>query len=272
MSLNEITLNESELNTSLPPVSEGLDIISFNGYGLQNGSIITGGENFWFRNIAQRDISLIRKPQSDGDILNSAFFGGRNIRIVGALKSDTKQNLDDLIDDFKLNLSPVNKKLRRVVNWKAREINATMQNLTFGEKDNIYIPYELTFQSQDAFWRNEEEQSFSRIINTSPKTEQITNLWQEVFPSIIMGFGVWLSGVNTISIKNKGVGITISQSISDGDILVVDGREKFVKLNNTEIDFDGIFPLLETGVNSVVFEINGTFSVNMLMVYKLNLL
>jgi len=36
-----------------------------------------------------------------------------------------------------------------------------MESIKFGEKDNIAIPYTLTFISQDSFWSNEIEQSSS---------------------------------------------------------------------------------------------------------------
>jgi len=81
-----------------------------------------------------------------------------------------------------------------------------------------------------------------------------------------------LIGVTSVEITSDGVWIIISEIISDNDILVIDGRQKTVKLNDVEVDFDWIFPQLENGANTVVFTINGTFSVDVLMVYKLNLL
>jgi len=273
MSINSFAVNDKAVNTEDLPISEILDTISFNNFWLQNANIITTGESFGLRNSANRDISIFKAPQANGEILNSAFFRGRNITIEGFIVADNKTDLDDAIDEFKLNLSQSNKLLKWRVNWVIRQILATMESITFGEKDNIIIPYSLTFRSQESFWNNEIEQSFNLwTVTSSPRTEQVENLWQPSFPFILFGFWTGLSSVTSLSITIWGIWITINESISDNDILVIDGREKIVKLNDVEKDFDGIFPLLETWSNTVIFTINGTFSVDISMVYKLNLL
>lgn len=273
MSVNNSAVNDNAVNTSDLPISEILDTISFNNFWLQNADVITTGESFGLRNSANRDISLFKAPQANGEILNSAFFRGRNITIQWFITADSKTDLDDAIDEFKLNLSPQNKLLKWKVNWVLRQILATMESIIFWEKDNILIPYTLTFRSQESFWSNEIEQSFSVwTVTTSPRTEQVDNLGQPSFPFILIGFWAGLSGVTSLSVKIWGIWITINEAITDTDILVIDGREKTVKLNDVEIDFDGIFPILDTGSNTVVFTINGTFTVDITMVYKLNLL
>jgi len=273
MSVNNFTVNDQAVNTESLPISEILDTISFNNFGLQNANVITSGESFGLRNTSNRDISIFNNPQADWEILNSAFFRGRNITVDGYLIAWSKTLLDDAIDNFKLNLSPKNKLLKWKVNGKVRQIFATMESIKFGEKDNIAIPYTLTFISQDSFWSNEIEQSSSIWnIAISPRTEQVDNLGQPAFPFIVLGFLTGLIGVTSVEITSDGVWIIISEIISDNDILVIDGRQKTVKLNDVEVDFDWIFPQLENGANTVVFTINGTFSVDVLMVYKLNLL
>lgn len=273
MSVNNFAVNDQAVNTSDTAISEILDTISFNNFWLQNADIITTGESFGLRDSANRDISLFKAPQANGEILNSAFFRGRNITVQGFITADSKTELDDAIDEFKLNLSPQNKLLKWKVNGVLRQILATMESITFWEKDNVLIPYTLVFRSQESFWSNEIEQSFSVwTVTVSPRTEQVSNLGQPSFPFILFGFWAGLSGVTSVSATVWGIWITINEAISSNDILVVDGRQKTVKLNNVEVDFDGIFPILDTWSNTVVFTINGTFTVDISLVYKLNLL
>ena len=273
MTFNWFAVNDQAVNSESLPISEIIDSISFNNFWLQNSNIVTSWENFWLRNSSRRDINILSSPQIDWEILNSAFFRGRNITIEWFLVVENNIDLDDLIDDFKLKLSPKNKLLKWKVNWITRQILATMENIQFWAKNCIIIPYTITFKSQESFWSNEIQQSLPIwIVSSSPRTEQVNNNWQSSFPYILLGFSTWLSSVTSINIISNWIWITINESISDNDILIIDWREKCVKLNDVEIDFDGIFPILENGSNTLIFTINWTFSVDISLVYKLNLL
>jgi len=65
MSVNNFTVNDQAVNTESLPISEILDTISFNNFGLQNANVITSGESFGLRNTSNRDISIFNNPQAD---------------------------------------------------------------------------------------------------------------------------------------------------------------------------------------------------------------
>jgi hypothetical protein len=56
----------------------------------------------------------------------------------------------------------------------------------------------------------------------------------------------------------NGNTITINETIATSDILIIDSREKKVTLNDVEVDYTGIFPIFETGLQSYEVQVNGT--------------
>ena len=56
----------------------------------------------------------------------------------------------------------------------------------------------------------------------------------------------------------NGNTITINETIATSDILIIDSREKKVTLNANEVDYTGVFPIFETGLESYEVEANGT--------------
>ena len=272
MVINNTTINTNEMNKAIVPFAVSLDSISFNDYWLQNSNIIVWTEWFNLRNIANKEINLLSKPQADWQILNSVFFRWRTINMQWILFSDTCWNLNSLIDEFKLRLSPINKFLKWKVWSDTRKIKATVENLTFWERDDNFITYELTFKSQESFWYKENEQSFAFANMTqSPRTEQIQNDWQTAFPLFVLWFNT-ADWTDNLSVKVWWIWITINQAITDWDILIIDWREKQVLLNWTEIDFDWIFLQLENWNNTLVFSINWTISIDVNIIFKHNLL
>lgn len=273
MAISDYAIWDVAIWESSPTTSEVLDTISFDDYWIQNNRIIIIWEWFSLRNMTNRDVSITASPISDWSIFNSSFFRWNSQTLSWYLVWTSKTDLDDLIDEFKLKMSKENKLLKWRVNWKIRQRRATVSDLSFWNKENIIIPFSITFTTQDSFWSDETEQSLPLwIVTTSPRVDQIYNTWNKSFLYISMWFWSWISWTDTISIKVWWIWITINQTINDWDILIIDWIEKQVLLNWTEIDFDDIFPLLEIWSNTVTIEINWTFNVDISLIYKLNLL
>lgn len=268
---NTFSINESALNETLPTDWLASDDISFNWYWIQNSNIIVEWEWFWFRDYSSRRINLVDRPQSDWRILNDTFFWWRTVSVSGVLVSTDKASLDELIDEFKLAMAPANKLLKWRVNWIIRQINATVSRLQMWTKDNIYIPFSITFESQDAFWQNAVQQSFLiEWQTTSPINEQIDNLWMPTsWPTVI-----WFnsaSWVSTIWMTSNWIGLSITDTFTSWDIIYIDSKTSSVFKNWVELDYDWVFPKYDTWVNQINITINWTFNVDVSIVYPLNI-
>lgn len=268
--MNDFTLNSQVLNQTVTIGDLALDTISFNDYWLQNNRIITEGEGFWLRDYPNRRVELIDSPQNDWQIYNSSFFSWRTINIQGVLTADNKEDLDDLTDEFKLNLSFPNKKLKWKVKWETRWLYATIDTITFWTKKNIYIPFNVTFLSQDAFWRKTNQASLNFWSFNWNITESITLETKEVEPYYIIAVTSWT--ITNLEVKINWIGLIIAEDLTAGDILHIDWQNLEVKKNGTEIDSDWPFPTLETGINSITLTPTGTFTAEWQLVYSLNMM
>lgn len=256
--VNFNAINESPINTSPENFTQNLDDISFDGYGLDNDSIIVSAENFWMRDIRNRDVSLLRKLQANGEIFNSAFFAWKQFSVNGILYKDTQEELNDLIDEFNIRMTKEQGILRWVVNGEARYIRATINEITYGEKDCNIIPFTISFSSTDGFWIKEQKESIIESGVTSfPFPVSIQNAGIEVSPTIVVVFQD-ADSVTEFTCKIDDIGATITQAISTGDILVIDSLNSSMLLNNVEIDFGWVFPRIERGLNLLQFWITGT--------------
>lgn len=267
--MNFTPLNNTALNYGAKPSDLFSDDITFNSYGLQNASVVSGPDGIGIRDFPDRDFASLDISQWDGEIFNSIFFRGRDITINWHLIAPNKAELDDLIDEMKKRVSKKEKLLKWKVNDITRQITASVSSLTFGTKENIYISYSISFKTADSFWELSQKQSFLiEDISGSPHVESILNEWEATNPMFVFGFKTGLVGVTSINISVSGIGIDIAQAISDGDILIIDGITKSVYYNGVEIDFDGVFPLFETDDNLVTFTINGTYTADISVIYS----
>lgn len=269
---NDVSLNSWEVNATLSDLSLSLDVISFDNYGLQNKNVVTEWDWFWLRDYSDRRIDLTDTPQWDGQILNDSFFGWRTIDISWYLIADNKSALDDLIDEFKLSLSKRNRLLKWKINDEIRQLYATVTELTFWTKENIYIPFDLTFSSQNSYWSKEKQQSLLiEWLTTSPRIDDINNKWEISKPLWIFWFKT-ASWVDTIDIKVWWIGCIISETIVDWDILVVNWETWIITLNWNQVDFEWVIPIFNSWYNNSTLEINWTFEVDVNIVFPYNLM
>ena len=224
------------------------------------------------RNYSDRDINEFPAPQIDWQITNSIFFRWRTIALNWLIEWSNLTDLTDKIDEFKSNLSWELWILRWKVNGVIRQLDATVAALQFWEINNIIISYTLTFRSPDSFWHTESDISRVLAFSASPFPDIVLIENLDTFPTMVFSFWTSLSWVDQVSVKVWGVWITINEAINDGDFIEVKWLEKEVLLNGIKVDYDWIFPLFKKSVNQVEYTVNWTFSVNVNIIYRNNLL
>lgn len=268
---NIYAVNTQATNTASPQLSVEKDNIVFDGYWLQNAEIVFSDENS-LRDYPLRRIDLIDRPQADWQILNDVFFSGRPVTVTWILKVDDPTTLNSLIDEFKMKLSWVNKKLEWRVDWKFRSLNATVRTLKFEPKNRIHIFYEIEFISPDSYWTEENYQSYIiEGVTNSPIIESIRNEWEKTKWFTVFWFKNWTS-ITSVSYKVNGVWLDINTAINSGDILYIDWENFVVSVNWIEIDYDWVIPEYEKWPNRITVDIQGSFETDVTFLYPLKYL
>jgi len=156
------------------------------------------------------------------------------------IKSNSLESLNDEIDRFKRIMLDGEQYMYLRINWVLRRAKAVVVNpdTLFDRKhyNLTYIPFVLEFRVLEKF----------RVVNATIESltwltgdfiSEIYNSWsaRETKPVYTFSFttATW---VDSISISVWDREITISESISDNDILVVDTDNMVVTLNWIDVD------------------------------------
>ena len=237
------------------------DII-FNGYGLQNAGIITS--EVLVEKVPTRDFDTTKIPNDHGRIINKDFFDVKTITLRGMIYKGTKELYETLVDEFKKELSPQNKNLdikRADGNYRRFVVTATTINVKREKHSDISSsPFEVVFQCLTPFGQSigttsslftPAVLSFSENIYNSG-TAEAKPIWIMIVTSA--------TAITDFTVTNDTTdeAIKVTNAIVASDVIIVDGKEKTITLNGTELDYNGSFPKLVAGSNSYTILFGGT--------------
>ncbi len=240
------------------------DTIVFDGFSLQNANIVSS--LLLQDSTPSRDLPANKIPQNDGEFLVGDFWRRKIITVSGTLRGSSASDLNDRIDEMKKRLRVLTGNLDIKVNGVIRRYPATLNNglAMFSQRRHFHItfvPFSVQFLTVLPFAQsvNYVEDLFidkTQLSSTENTSNDGTIHAEDV---ISLNFSA-ASGITAVDIENttNGKSISISQSISAADLLVIDGENKTVKLNGTLIDYSGFFPRLEVGGNSFTITLTGT--------------
>lgn len=241
--------------------------IVFNGYELQNSDIIT--QILIQDNTPERDFDTTSVPRGNGEIINGDFWRRKNVSVKGVMKKATNELLEAEIDAMKKALAVREGILDVKIAGVIRRYIATLVNGNgmFSERKGYHItfcPFEAEFACLTPFGGSVNYDSAGFIGETSLNlNEQINNVGTVIArPVVILNF-VSASSVTVISFKNntRSEEIRLTKSISAGDYVKFDSENLEVTVNGVVQDYEGAFPFLDTGANSVTIGITGVSAV-----------
>lgn len=266
--LNQNPANTNAPNTGNIPTNISQDDIVINGFSISNEFIKT----FSLDDNAQVDLSAASRPQSDWSIFLSNFKTGRPIRLGIFVKGTDVADFTQKIDELRKNMFKKNVFLDHKVNWVVRRIvvNCTSSPKILQHYNITFLRIEATFQALEPYWFLLQNQSTS-INNVSASfQEEITTIWSA--PSDPVAYVIF-NTTNTTQVKMKIWDINeiiIDHTFSNWHILKIDGEKKEVLVNDSEIDYSWIFPIMEVWTNFFEFTINWTFNANVVILNKIN--
>ena len=131
----------------------------------------------------------------------------------------------------------------------------------------IHVPFSFDFRIINEFQKEIITQSQTLTSQTAGFTEEIVNRWSaKSFPSITILLNS-ATTVTSISIVMWDNTITVLDTYSASDVIVIDGVNKTVKINSVEVDYTWTFPVLEVWVNSYTITLDWTYNFDLTATY-----
>ena len=252
-----------------PILESSLDDITINWFWIQNSNIHT--RVFSYDNMV--DLQSYNLPKRNWRGLLWYYQRGKKISLEITIKWSDQEDFFNKIDELRKYIFQEEIYLSWKVNGKYRKIKVNcIQNGIKLEHYNItFLKTTLDFETLEPYFYLEAYQSSQISWVSADVTQSISNQWTAPSDIIIyLLFWTWLSWVDTISIESWENTIAINETISDGDIIIINWEEKTVKLNDVSIDYDGVFPSIWVNTSFINFSINWTFSANIITLNKIN--
>lgn len=188
---------------------------------------------------------------------------GRTIPIGGVIKGSTQVDLDQRIDAFKASLVGKEKNLDINYAGSTRRYIATAP--TRGVKikrdgTKLYANFTVQFLCSQPFGRDTAYTTLISELNhttgtytANPTIGGTAEYQLPVFTITIDALTGTGDYVQISNDANEQAILIFGQSLTSGDILVIDCERRIVTLNGAQIDYNGTLLELTTGANSITY-------------------
>lgn len=150
-----------------------------------------------------------------------------------------------------------------------RQITATNTQVDFPRQHyhTDFSPFLLTLETTDEYWKLANNASSTFEGQTASLTDAVNVSGNApTFPKMYLVFNTATS-VTSISFACNDRTITLSQAISAGEVVILNGVDRTVTVDGVQKTYTGTFPKFESGENYFDVTIDGTFDVDMVFVY-----
>jgi len=269
---NTQAFNTVPFNTADPYLSAVVSVASYNDYSF-NSSLFRIS---WLPNI--EDLPVIKYNDYDiaeahGQGLYSYYFARKVIKISGIIKGDSVSALEDNITSLKAALSQHNKTLKyQRADGNLLETTASCTGIKFNREfyNLTFLPVEIEFTTLEPFfyWTLQQQASFEDKNSDFTGSVAYTTGSFNAFPIILISFGS-VSGTSSVEIELNGTTITVNETISSSDSLLINCKTRDVSINsNSWVDYEGTFPELSIGVNSLDVTIDWTWEADIYVLWN----
>lgn len=210
--------------------------------------------------INQIDLSTFDSPQTDGGGVAGYYVRGKTIKFKAIIKEATEDLCTAAIWNLKKVMFWQEKPLLVRVLWEYRTCLCNLTSFVCTQDDNKKMAFmDIELRAMEDF-HLVADASTAYLAVTSNFNPTISNDGEKsTFWRFIFVFWAWNTWVTGLSITIDGYVLTLTQALADGDVLVIDGENKEVTLNNVEIDYDWVVDCkLQVGYNVVQIAFTAT--------------
>lgn len=246
------------------PPTGASDEITFNNYGLQNSNIVTR-----FVKISAPSLDLQKRayPRAQGAYAEAAYWRETRIILRGTVKGSSRSDMESRMDELRKNLSVFGGVLK--IPWAGAsryyECYAVGLDRIFQERDHYHMtmcPYEVELVALHPFGRSSGRTptDVPTPVTASPTTMEFVNAGSAEADSIAYITVVAAGTLSQIIWENttNSDRIVISGSFVNGDQIVIDGENRRVTKNGSEIDYTGVLPKIKAGSNAFQISLTGS--------------
>lgn len=249
------------------------DQVIFNWFWLQNEFFVTTKVNVW--NMPGINLLTYENPKSDWGGLLDRFYKQRTITIAWHIHTETSKELNNRIDALKKALSIKQGYLDMRFWGEYRRILCTLTNSDIINREHYDIThanFTLTFRAEKPFWSERTRESILFEAVDTEINEDIYNTGSEYSLPIINILVQSETNLSSITVWIGDDALTVTTSFEANDILKIDTDNKTVTLNDNSVDFTWKFPRLESWVNNLNVVWEGTYSLDISLLYPKNYL
>jgi hypothetical protein len=245
---NTLQANEPHILLAASP-----DSIEFNGYSLMSlcgastGVIVQKANFFDLTNI---DVAEYVADQIDGGGIIQKKYGNKNITLTLMIQATSYDTLTTAIDSLKSNLQDVEGDLDILINGLTRTYTATVTSIRvppFKKSADWVDGIEVGFVITSPHWYKKGPTSrfFSSV--TTDIEPVINNVGTyESFPKILIACKTSGNSGTSIAVELKKIGevsgytVTLTETITNNDVIIFDYKNKIVSINDVEQNFSGV--------------------------------
>lgn len=262
---NWIYFNQQTFNWPAQGSEPFTDTLQYNDYNFPN-------TNFRLTKISGLDgtenikLNAFDIAQGNGEWFSSYWMKRKQITVEGVIKADTVADLETAIISLKAKMLKGNKTLKynmedgttlvTTASCTSIDVKRDYYHLTF-------VPVTLVFTVLDPFFYSQVTQEASYLSKSADFSAILVNSgWSfEAEPMIYFYFGSGLGGISEVTVTIWDTTITVNETIVDGDVLLIDGKNKEVKINDVwGKDYTWTFPSLDIGSNALSIAVDDTWN------------
>lgn len=219
----------------------------------------------------ETDLSSFNTPQNNWRGFLSYYKRWRKISMTVYIKWETESEFISNLDNFRKACFKEQVFLDWKKNWKIRRIkvNCISNPQDFQHYNIDFLKVNVVFTSLEPFWYNIDYQSTNIFSQSSSFQEEITSVWNARADTIAYII-FWNTNSTQVKMKVWENEIIIDNQFSNWDILKIDSEKKRVYIWEDIIDYNWVFPYMESWTNFFNFTINWDFVCDVLVLNKKN--
>lgn len=239
----------------------------FDSYDLQTTNIKT--RSIHHKHYPNRVIDIESNLRVADFVFVSSYWDKKIITVKGSIVTDSANTLRTVIDAMKNKLQGTEKNLDVDYGDGVMRYTATVQSLEI--PDDFYyislVPFTIEFLCQPYGKSTTSTNSSKDDITTSPVSHSLTVTGSsDPLPTITLTVDNETT-MTAIQFENNTTNdtITITRAFADAEVLVIDCENQTVKVDDVNVDFDGVFPRFSNGTNNCIITITdgGAFNVDL---------
>lgn len=210
-------------------------------------------------NLAKRNVTTYKLARANGSKFVRAEYASKEIVIEGEIAAPSRDLMETSLDTLMSYLDATEARIEFNEGGALRRYYGTVTNNIITDPKGGYAPFAITILCSDPFAYDPTTTTLytHNTITTTPVTDTITVAGGYRAHPLFTITVTSMTAASTagVRITNPATGqyIDITRTWTNGDVLVIDTKNRTVKVNGTAVDYTGVFPYWALGSGSVTY-------------------